>query len=231
MNRRPTTPAAELSVLRMPRPAWWAAPAAGAASRRAGHAGRRTRTTRRRRTSRGAGHNPWFPLVPGTGTSIGAHGRATRRDVLIATYRTRVVDGVTCRVVFDRVWSNGGSSERTHDFYAQTRAGTVWYFGERTATLDRHGHVNEPRGLVHVGRRRRRGRHLHDPPPARRAVVPPGGLPGHAEDVFTVVRRGAHVSVPSWTPGTRCSPGRRPRSSPGSSTTSTTCATSARSAR
>jgi hypothetical protein len=84
--------------------------------------------------------NRWFPLKPGTryvyrGTEDGAH----TRDVLIATYRTKVVDGVTCRVVFDRVWTNGRLGERTHDFYAQTRRGTVWYFGENTVTLDRHG--------------------------------------------------------------------------------------------
>ena len=53
------------------------------------------------------------------GTEDGDH----TRDVLIATYRTRVVDGVICRVVFDRVWTNGRLSERTHDFYAQTKRG------------------------------------------------------------------------------------------------------------
>jgi hypothetical protein len=60
----------------------------------------------------------------------GTDGKAHTRDVMIATYRTRVVDGVVCRVVFDRVWSNGVLSERTRDFYAQTKTGTVWYFGD-----------------------------------------------------------------------------------------------------
>ena len=97
--------------------------------------------------------NAWFPLRPGTrlvyrGTEDGAH----IRDVLIATYRTKVVDGVTCRVVFDRVWRKGRLDERTHDFYAQTKQGTVWYFGEHTATLDRHGHV---KSHELVGRRHR----------------------------------------------------------------------------
>ncbi len=87
---------------------------------------------------------------PRTGTAL--------RDVLIATYRTKVVDGVTCRVVFDRGWRNGILDERTYDFYAQTRRGTVWYFGEHTATLDRHGHVISREGSFMSGPRRRGGR-------------------------------------------------------------------------
>src|SRR5690348_3388846 len=59
------------------------------------------------RFTQGRVDNPWFPLKPGTrwayrGTEDGDH----TRDVMIATYRTRVIDGVVCRVVFDRVWTN-----------------------------------------------------------------------------------------------------------------------------
>src|SRR5262245_63331202 len=96
--------------------------------------------------------NRWFPLRPGTRYVYRGHEDGARtRDVLIATYRTKVIDGVTCRVVFDRVWRNGRLNERTHDFYAQTKRGTVWYFGERTATLDRHGHVLSREGSFRSG--------------------------------------------------------------------------------
>lgn len=141
--------------------------------------------------------NRWFPLKPGTryvyrGSEDGAH----TRDVVIATYRTKVIDGVTCRVVFDRVWTNGRLSERTHDFYAQTRKGTVWYFGERTATLDRHGHVKSREGSFMSGVDGAEAgifmpRDPHPGPSYRQE-----DFPGHAEDVFTVVRRDAHVTVP-----------------------------------
>src|SRR5919197_2787714 len=94
------------------------------------------------RFTHGRVDNPWFPLKPGTRWSYRGREAGNRaRDVMIATYRTRVIDGVECRVVFDRVWTNGRLSERTRDFYAQTKRGTVWYLGERTAELDRHGHV------------------------------------------------------------------------------------------
>jgi hypothetical protein len=141
--------------------------------------------------------NAWFPLKPGTrwvyrGTEDGAH----TRDVQIATYRTKVIDGVTCRVVFDRVWRHGRLDERTHDFYAQTKRGTVWYFGERTATLDRHGHVKSREGSFTSGVDGAEAGIFMTPHPHRGPSYRQEDYPGHAEDVFTVVRRGAHVVVP-----------------------------------
>ena len=105
-------------------------------------------------------------------------GPGTTRDVLIATYRTKVIDGVTCRVVFDRVWRNGILEERTRDFYAQTKRGTVWYFGENTATLDRHGHVISREGSFMSGRDGAEAGIFMTADPAPGAVVPPGGLSG-----------------------------------------------------
>jgi len=141
--------------------------------------------------------NRWFPLKPGTryayrGSEDGAH----TRDVLIATYRTKVVDGVTCRVVFDRVWTNGRLNERTHDFYAQTKRGRVWYFGENTATLDRHGHVKSREGSFMSGVHGAEAGIFMTQHPHRGPAYRQEDFPGHAEDVFTVVRRGAHVVVP-----------------------------------
>jgi len=141
--------------------------------------------------------NRWFPLKPGTRYVYrGSEDRAHTRDVLIATYRTKVVDGVTCRVVFDRVWTNGRLTERTHDFYAETKRGTVWYFGERTATLDRHGHVLSREGSFRSGRKGAEAGIFMTAHPHRGPSYRQEDFPGHAEDVFTVVRRGAHVVVP-----------------------------------
>jgi hypothetical protein len=141
--------------------------------------------------------NRWFPLKPGTRyTYRGSEDGDRTRDVLIATYRTKLVDGVTCRVVFDRVWTNGRLSERTHDFYAQTRRGTVWYFGENTATLDRHGHVKSREGSFRSGRHGAEAGIFMTPHPHRGPAYRQEDFPGHAEDVFTVVRRDARVVVP-----------------------------------
>jgi hypothetical protein len=149
------------------------------------------------RFTHGRVDNAWFPLKPGTqyvyrGSEDGDH----TKDVLIATYQTREIDGVTCRVVFDRVWTNGRLSERTHDFYAQTRTGTVWYFGERTATLDRHGHVTSREGSWESGRDGAEAGVFMPRHPRRGPSYYQEYYPGHAEDIFTVQRRGARVSVP-----------------------------------
>lgn len=149
------------------------------------------------RFTHGRVDNPWFPLKPGTRWDYrGSEDGDRTHDVMIATYRTRVVDGVTCRVVFDRVWTNGRLGERTRDFYAQTRRGTVWYFGERTATLDRHGHVISREGSFLSGVDGAEAGVFMTPHPRPGPAFFQEFYPGHAMDVFTVVRRGAHVSVP-----------------------------------
>jgi hypothetical protein len=141
--------------------------------------------------------NPWFPLHPGDRYVYrGTEGNAHTRDVMIATYHTRIVDGVVCRVVSDRVWRNGVLSERTRDFYAQTKGGTVWYFGERTATLDRHGHVTSREGSFTSGVNGAEAGVFMKAHPRVGPSYYQEYYPGHALDVFTVQRRDAHVVVP-----------------------------------
>src|SRR5215208_1498980 len=78
--------------------------------------------------------NPWFPLVPGT-TYVyrGVKDGEPSRGVVTVTHRTKVIQGVRCTVVDDRLYVRGRLAERTKDWYAQDKAGTVWYFGENTA--------------------------------------------------------------------------------------------------
>jgi len=141
--------------------------------------------------------NPWFPLKPGTKWVYRGSDEGDRtRDVVMATYRTRVIDGVRCRVVFDRVWTKGRLSERTRDFYAQTKRGTVWYFGERTATLNRHGGIISREGSFLSGVDGAEAGVFMTAHPRTGPSYFQEYYPGHAMDRFTVVRRGALVSVP-----------------------------------
>jgi hypothetical protein len=48
------------------------------------------------------------------------------------TDQTRKVDGVTARVIHDRVTEDGELVEDTFDWYAQDKDGNVWYLGEAT---------------------------------------------------------------------------------------------------
>jgi hypothetical protein len=62
-----------------------------------------------------------------------------------------VIDGVETRVVEDRLFLGGRLEERTSDYYTQDACGNVWYFGEDTAVLDRHGRVVDRSGSFHAG--------------------------------------------------------------------------------
>src|SRR3954471_15437459 len=84
--------------------------------------------------------NPWFPLRPGTKLTYEGEDEGTpARDVFIVLHRTKRILGIRATVVFDRVLEHGRVVERTNDYYAQDRAGNVWYLGEDTATLRRDG--------------------------------------------------------------------------------------------
>ena len=141
--------------------------------------------------------NPWFPLRPGDRYVYrGMEGHAHSRDVLIATYRTQVDRR---RHLPRRV--RPGLAQRsprgTHPRLLRTdRAGTVWYFGEHTATLDRHGHVKSREGSFLSGVDGAEAGIFMTPHPHRGPSYRQEDYPGHAEDVFTVLRRDAHVVVP-----------------------------------
>ncbi len=91
--------------------------------------------------------NPWFPLKPGTRYIYSGvkEGRAAR-DVVTVAHGTKTIAGVPCAVVEDRLYRAGRLVERTSDWYSQDREGNVWYFGEATAELDRHGRVTSTEG-------------------------------------------------------------------------------------
>lgn len=76
--------------------------------------------------------NPYFPLIPGTTfvyEGAGEEGETIRNEVTV-TDETREVMGVTTTVVLDKEWKDEELIEETFDWYAQDKAGNIWYFGE-----------------------------------------------------------------------------------------------------
>ena len=148
-------------------------------------------------TFAGRTQNPWFPLVPGTRFVYqGMKDGEAARDVVTVTHRTKVIEGVRCTVVHDELYLAGRLAERTDDWYARKRDGSVWYFGEATAELDRRGRVTTTEGSWQAGAD---GALAGVYMPARPKV----GLTfrqeywrGHAEDHFRVVSLDATVKVP-----------------------------------
>lgn len=99
----------------------------------------------------------------------------------------------------DLLYLSGRLEECTTDWYAQDRAGNVWYLGEATAELDRNGRVATREGswVAGVGGARP-GVYM----PAAPAIGISGRqeyLKGHAEDHFRVVALHAHVATPKVT--------------------------------
>src|SRR3954470_13306338 len=146
--------------------------------------------------------NPWFPLLPGSvwryrGTKDGR--RAA--EVVRATRRTRTILGVHATAVRDLLRLDGRPAEDTTDWYAQDRAGTVWYLGEATAELDRHGRVTSREGSFLAGTH---GAHAGIFMPRRPRVgqcFRQELLPGHAEDRFRVASVASRVlQTREWTP-------------------------------
>ena len=97
--------------------------------------------------------NQWFPLVPGmTWAYRGVKDGQPSREIMVATSQTKMIQGVPCTVVSDKLYLSGALEERTLDYYAQDKDGNVWYFGEDTAELKPDGSVKSTEGTWLSGR-------------------------------------------------------------------------------
>jgi hypothetical protein len=97
--------------------------------------------------------NPYWPMTPGSRwvyRETDPEG-ARQRVVVTVTHRTKLVaNGITARVVRDTVTENGVLVEDTFDWYAQDRAGNVWYLGEQTKEYE-NGKVASTAGSWEAG--------------------------------------------------------------------------------
>jgi hypothetical protein len=141
--------------------------------------------------------NQWYPLIAGT-TFVyrGVKDGHPSRDVLTVTHQTRVIDGVRCVVIQDRLYLSGYLGERTTEWYSQDKQGNVWYFGENTAELTKNGHVTSTSGTWRAGLDGAKpGIYM----PAHPKVGDAGQqefYKGQAQDQFAVLSLHARVMVP-----------------------------------
>jgi hypothetical protein len=142
--------------------------------------------------------NPYWPMRPGSRwvyRETDPEG-ARQRVVVTVTDRTkRIANGITARVVHDVVTERGKPVEVTDDWYAQDRAGNVWYLGEHT-TEYANGKPTTTEGSFEAGIDRAQPGVIM---PAR----PKAGLSyrqeyykGHAEDEARVLSLKEQVEVP-----------------------------------
>src|SRR6266446_4935323 len=77
--------------------------------------------------------NPYFPLPVGrTLVYEGVKDGQSQIDTVTVTDQTKVIEGITARMVSDVSTHDGALLEKTFDFYAQDKQGSVWYLGEDT---------------------------------------------------------------------------------------------------
>jgi hypothetical protein len=144
-------------------------------------------------------NNQYFTLKPGTKFSYETKTpRGLERVEEAVTNETKKVMGVTTTVVRVREWLNGVLKEDSRDWYAQDKAGNVWYFGE---AVDKYvdGKLANHKGSWEAG-----------VGGAKPGLIMPGNprvgetfrqeyLKGIAEDMGTIVATDAKVTVPHAT--------------------------------
>jgi hypothetical protein len=140
--------------------------------------------------------NPYLPLTPGSRWVYSEEeDGATQRVVVTATDRTKVIDGVTTRVVHDVVSDHGGPVEDTYDWYAQDSHGNVWYFGEDT-TEYKHGKPASTAGSFISGAGGAEPGVVMPADPATGMSYREESKPGDAEDQASVLSTSAQAEVP-----------------------------------
>jgi hypothetical protein len=142
--------------------------------------------------------NPYWPMRPGSRwvyRETDAEGTRQRVVVTVTNRTKRIANGVTARVVRDVVREGRQLVEVTDDWYAQDRAGNVWYLGEFTKEYE-NGKFKSTEGSFEAGVD---GAQAGIAMPAR----PRPGLryrqeyyKGHAEDKARVVSLREQAEVP-----------------------------------
>lgn len=96
--------------------------------------------------------NPYFPMEPGKKYIFEATGADGLERVEVQRLNTtKIVQGITCVVVNDKVWLNNILIEDTDDWYAQDNEGNVWYLGEEVDNFNEDGSFKDHGGSWEAG--------------------------------------------------------------------------------
>jgi hypothetical protein len=96
--------------------------------------------------------NVYFPYSPGKlYISEGQTADGVERIEVGRLNTTKVVNGITCAVIRDKVFKAGLLAEDTEDWYAQDNDGNVWYMGEYVTDFNPDGSVKDHAGSWEAG--------------------------------------------------------------------------------
>ena len=140
--------------------------------------------------------NPYWPMRPGSHWVYREleDGEAQRVDVTV-TDRTKVLGGITARVVHDQVTRKGQVIEDTFDWYAQDSDGNLWYLGEDTKEYE-NGKLKSTEGSWAYGVDGAQPGVVVPADPKQGMRYREEYYAGHAEDAADVLKVGSQVQVP-----------------------------------
>src|SRR5213594_2719759 len=140
--------------------------------------------------------NPYFPLPVGrTLVYEGVKDGQTQIDTVTITNQTKVILGITATAVSDISTQDGALLEKTIDWYAQDKQGTVWYLGEDTTAFLASGKTDTS-GSWQAGVRGAEPGIIMEANPQIPDAYRQEFLAGSAEDTAWVVEVGGTVTVP-----------------------------------
>ena len=140
--------------------------------------------------------NSWFPLARGSVYVYdGQKDGKVARDVMTVTRRVKTITGIRAAVINDRLFLNGQLAERTTDWYAQDKRGTVWYLGEKTAELNAQGKVTSTEGSFLNGREGAKGGIFMPAHPAVGQSFQQEAFKDQAQDRFRILNLAASVAT------------------------------------
>jgi hypothetical protein len=142
--------------------------------------------------------NPYWPMRPGTvwiyreRTQNGG----TLRGEITVTDKIKEVAGVKARVIHDVTTKNGQPVEITDDWYAQDKAGNLWYVGEDT-TEYQNGKPHSTHGSWEAGVDGAQAGIMLPAEPRVGMTYRQEHYAGQAEDAARVLSRNEQAEVPA----------------------------------
>jgi hypothetical protein len=116
---------------------------------------------------------------------------------MTVTPKVKTITGIRAAVINDRLFLNGQLAERTTDWYAQDKQGTVWYLGEKTAELNARGKVTSTEGSFLNGRDGASGGIFMPAHPAVGQSFQQEAFKGQAEDHFRILSLATSITTPA----------------------------------
>jgi hypothetical protein len=141
--------------------------------------------------------NKYFTLKPGTKFTYQDKKGIDRVEISV-TNEVKKVMGVTTTVLRVREWRNGVLSEDTYDWYAQDKAGNVWYFGE-AVDVYKDGKVAHYKGSWEAGVNGAKPGIIMPKDPQVGDMYRQEYYRAHAEDIGTVAAISKKVTIPHGT--------------------------------